>query len=339
MMRIIVAGGRGFFGRTIIELMRANGLAPMAGSRGPGADLVFNVEDSVSLRAALRPGDIVIDTVGPFQDRSTVLVEAAIEMGFDVIDLSDSIAYARKVWELKPRIDAAGVRVMTACSAMSAISAALVRHSGFTEPVRVTGFIAPSSRHAANSATGASLLRSDGQPIEVLMDGRLVTRTGWLDRRTIDLPPPIGRIDGQLFETVDSLLLPKVWLSLRTSEFFADSRVPGLNSAFTLAAHVPTIRHLMERYQSFGLVVARRFGATAGGLGYEIEGPCGEVIRFALATADRAYRTGASPAVLAARNIGACRFARRGLIACDELVVPEELFRYLSDLGVRMEQL
>lgn len=338
-MRIIVAGGRGFFGRTIIELLRADGLAPLAGSRGPGADLVFNVEDSASLRTVLRPGDIVIDTVGPFQDRSTVLVEAAIEIGFDVIDLSDSIAYARKVCELKPRIDAAGVRVLTACSAMSAISAALVRHTGITEPVRVTGFIAPASRHAANSATGASLLRSVGQPIEVLRNGRSVTRTGWLDRRTIDLPPPLGRIDGHLFETVDSFLLPKVWPSLRTSEFFVDSRVPSLNSAFTLAAHVPTFRRLMERYQSFGLVVARRFGASAGGLGYEIEGPGGAVTRFAIVTADRAYRIGASPAVLAARNIAADRFARRGLISCDELVTPDELFCYLSDRGVQVEEL
>jgi len=43
----------------------------------------------------LRPADIMIDTVGPFQDRSTVLIEAAIEIGFDCTDLSDSIAHAR----------------------------------------------------------------------------------------------------------------------------------------------------------------------------------------------------------------------------------------------------
>lgn len=337
-MRIIVAGGRGFFGRTIVELMRDVGLRPLVGSRGPGGDLVCNVEDAKSLQTALRPGDVVIDTVGPFQDRSTVLVKAAIEIGFDVIDLSDSIAYARKVWELKPRIDAAGVRVLTATSAMSAISAALVRHSGFTEPVRVTGFIAPASRHAANSATGASLLRSVGQPIEVLRDGRLVTRIGWLERRTMDLPPPLGHIDGHLFETVDSFLLPKVWPSLRTSEFFVDSRVPGLNAAFTLAGHLRPLRRLMERYQSFGLVLARRLGAIGGGLGYEIEGPGGVVIRFALATSDRAYRIGASPAVLAARNMACDRFEHRGLLACDELVAPEELFRYLSVQGVRVEQ-
>ena len=154
----------------------------------------------------------------------------------------------------------------------------------------------------------------------------------------MELPPPIGRIDGHLFETVDSFLLPKVWPSLRTLEFFVDSRVPGLNAAFTLAGHVPAFLRLMDRYQSLGLVVARRFGASAGGLGYEIERPGGEVVRFALVTADRAYRIGASPAVLAARNIAGARFEPRGLLACDELVAPEELFRYLSSLGVRVEQ-
>jgi hypothetical protein len=296
------------------------------------------VEDAASLRTALRPGDIVIDTVGPFQDRSTVLVEAAVELGCDVIDLSDSIVYARKIWDLKARIDAAGVRVLTACSAMSAISAALVRRSGFTEPVRVTGSIAPASRHSANSATGASLLRSVGQAIEVLRDGRLVTRTGWLDRRSIDLPPPLGPVSGHLFETVDSFLLPKVWPTLRTSEFYVDSRVPGLNRLFTLAAHAAPLRRLMARWQSVGLMVARRFGASAGGLAYEIEGPGGAVRRFVLATSDRAYRIAAVPAVLAAQDIAADRFPRCGLVACDELVAPDELFRYLSDRAVQVEQ-
>jgi len=42
-------------------------------------------------------------------------------------------------------------------------------------------------------------------------------------------------------------------------------RVAGLNATFTLAAHVPLFHRLMERFQSFGLVVARRFGASTGG--------------------------------------------------------------------------
>ncbi len=337
-MRILVAGGCGFFGRTIVDLLRGDGLAPLAASRGAGADVVCDVEDAASLRTALRPGDIVIDTVGPFQDRSTVLVEAAVEIGCDVIDLSDSIAYARKIWELKARIDAAGVRVLTACSAMSAISAALVRRTGFSEPVRVTGFIAPASRHSANSATGASLLRSVGQAIEVLRGGRLVTRTGWLDRRSIDLPPPLGLVRGRLFETVDSFLLPMPWPTIRTSEFYVDSRVPGLNGLFTLAAHAAPLRRLMERWQSVGLMVARRFGANAGGLAYEIEGRGGALQRFVLATSDRAYRIAAAPAVIAARNIADGRFSRHGLIECDALVAPDDLFRYLSDRAVQVEQ-
>jgi hypothetical protein len=336
-MRIIVAGGRGFFGRAIIELLRADGLAPLAASRSPDAEVVLNVEDRASLLAALRPDDVVIDTVGPFQDRSAALVEAAIETGFHVIDLSDSIAYARRIWAMKPRIDAAGIRVLTACSAMSAISAALVRHAGIPEPVRVTGFIAPASRHSANSATGASLLRSVGQPIEVLRDGQLVTRIGWLDRRTIDLPPPLGRIHGHLFEAVDSFLLPKVWSSIRTSDYFVDSRVPGLNAAFTLAAHAPTFRRLMERYQSYGLVLARGLGASVGGLAYEIERTNGSVVRYSLATSDRAFRIAAVPAVLAARNLNDDRFKPRGLISCDQLIAHDELFSHLAELNVQVE--
>jgi hypothetical protein len=338
-MRIIVAGGRGFFGRTVVQLLSDQGFTPLVGSRGPGADISLNLEDEASLRAVLQRGDILIDTVGPYQDRSTKLIEAAIEIGFDCIDLSDSIAYVRKVWCLKPRIDAAGIRVFTACSSMSALSAALVYRTGMTDPMRVSGFIAPSSRYAANSATGESLLRSVGQPIEVLYDRSLVTRVGWLQRRTIDLPLPVGRVRGHLFETVDSFLLPMVWPSIAVSDFYVDSRVPGLNMAFTAAAYLAPLRRLMQRYQSLGLTMARRFGAIAGGLGYEIEGVDGRIVRFALATSDRAYRIAAAPAVLAARSIASDRQKIQGLLPCDQLVAPHELFRYLAELGIHVEQL
>src|SRR6266699_6291389 len=71
----------------------------------------------------LRPGDIALDTVGPFQTRSTRLVEGAIEIGCDVVDLSDSLAYARAVLALHDRAASAGVRLFTSCSAIATVAA------------------------------------------------------------------------------------------------------------------------------------------------------------------------------------------------------------------------
>ncbi|MBI1901740.1 MAG: saccharopine dehydrogenase NADP-binding domain-containing protein, partial [Planctomycetia bacterium] len=69
------------------------GHAPLVASRRAGADLVLDAEDPASLRAALRPGDVILDAAGPFQRRSTALVEAAIDRRCDVVDLADGLHY------------------------------------------------------------------------------------------------------------------------------------------------------------------------------------------------------------------------------------------------------
>src|SRR5260221_7656536 len=192
MRRLIIAGGLGFFGRTAAERLRADGLQPLTAARRPGADLRLDVEDPASLRAALRPGDIVLDTVGPFQDRTTALAEAALEIGFDLVDIADSRAYVAKLYALRSKFDAAGVRLLTACSSVSGVSAALARHSGVADPVRVTRFLGPAAQYSANPRSGAALVRSVGQPVQVLRGGALGDRIGWRERGGVLVPPPPG---------------------------------------------------------------------------------------------------------------------------------------------------
>jgi hypothetical protein len=335
MRRIIVLGGYGFFGAAAVERLRADGIQPLIGSRRSEADIQIDVEDAASIRAALRPGDVVIDTVGPFQDRTTTLVEAAIALGVDVIDISDSLAYAERLYALKPIIDASGSRVLTACSSISAISAAMVRLSGIVEPERLTGFLGPATHYAASPSTGASLLRSVGREIRVWRHGRLITRVGWRESQRFPMPPPVGWIRGHLFESVDSLTLPPVWPSLSAVDFFVDSRVPGLNTLLTVAARMPPLRALIQRFLDPCLTVARALGPSSGCLAYEIVGANGQRERFALVASERGYFTPIVPAVLAARAIAEERFEPRGLVPPNLHVQPEELIAYLDTLGVR----
>lgn len=111
MRRVVVLGGTGFFGAAAVERLRADGLEPMVAARHGIAELRLDVSSRASVKEALRPFDVVVDAVGPYPSRSTALIEAAIETGFDVIDLSDSLEYAEKVEGLRLRIEAAGIRV------------------------------------------------------------------------------------------------------------------------------------------------------------------------------------------------------------------------------------
>ena len=330
MRHIVVLGGFGFFGSAVIRSLRAAGLSPLIGSRRSTADLTIDVEDLASIHETLRPGDVVVDVVGPYQQRTTRLIESAIEVGFDVVDLADSLSYVRSVYALEQRIDAAKIRVVTACSAMSSISAAMIRLSELTNPVRLTGFLVPATRETAVAGTAASLFCSVGKPIQVFRDAALVTQEGWRSKRSFTMPSPVGTRTGYLFESADSFTLPPIWPSLHTVEFFVDSNVRGLNMGFALATRFPALRRLMDHLQKPGLRLSRLLGRECGGLGYEIESVTGEVVRLAVTAQRRGYITAIAPAVLVTQQLAEERTDRRGLLTPDQHLDPRELVQYLE---------
>jgi len=332
--RVIVLGGFGFFGGITVELLRAEGIAPLIGSRRSSADVVVDVEDRSSLGAALRSGDVVIDAVGPYQKRTTLLIEVAVEVGFDVVDLADNLDYVREVYEMKDLIDAARIRVYTACSGMSSISAAMVQRSGHAEPVRLSGFLVPATRYTAVAGTAASLFYSVGMPIRVFEGGALVSRDGWRSARSFPMPSPVGNRTGFLIESVDSITLPALWSTLKTVEFFVDTNVRGLNTLFSIVARFPALRKLMDTNQRLGLGLSRFLGRSAGGLGYEIEGADGRIMRLAFTAENRGYITAVTPTVIVARRLALGGNDPCGLVTPDQHVDPDELVRYLETTGI-----
>ena len=79
MRRVIVLGGLGLFGRTAAEELRQLGVPVKTASRRAGADLQVDANDATSIRQSIQAGDVIVDAAGPFRDRSTALIEAAIE--------------------------------------------------------------------------------------------------------------------------------------------------------------------------------------------------------------------------------------------------------------------
>lgn len=332
--RIIVLGGYGLFGGAVAELLRADGATPLLGSRRAWADVVVDVEDPASLRRALREGDVVVDTVGPFQGRGTALIDAAIGMGCDLVDLSDSVRYSREILAREARMK--GIRVLTACSTLSTISAAAIRRSGIQDPRRLTVALAPASRHVARPGTGGSLLAQVGAPIDVLRDGRWSTRKGFGETRGFRMPPPIGRVRGALLESVDGVLLPRIWPSLETAEFFLDPRAPGLRPLLALAARSPLVRRIAHGLGRAGMAYTRALGASSGSVRFEVEGAGGTRRAIALVAARRGYVTPAVPAALAALALARDRFPHEGLVPPDRHVDGDALWRRLDALGIQL---
>jgi hypothetical protein len=334
--RVVVLGGVGQFGRTAAEELRKLGVPAVTASRKAPADLRVDANDADLIRATLRKDDVVIDAAGPFFTRSLALMEAAIEMKFDVVDLNDDLGYAEHVVGLEPQIMAAGIRVLSSASSVSAVSAAVIRHSGIELPRRVTSFLAPASRHTANVGTAASLWRSIGRPVRVLHEGKLETRIGWSESRSFVMPGPVGKIKGHLFESADVLYLPRIWPMLREVSMYVDSNTFGANSVLQLAAFSEPLREVVERKVHVGAWLARKFGSSAGGIGYEIEGPDGRVSRHAIVSAENSFLAAVAPAVLAARSIAKGEFSNQGLVLPDRHVAPATLFEYLAERGITL---
>ncbi len=334
MRRVIVLGAGGFFGSVATDRLLAEGLTPVRSSRRPGIfELQIDANDADSIRSSLRPGDIVLDTAGPFQTRNAVLVEAATEVGFDVVDLSDSFAYATRIVAMRDRIDRAAVRILTSCSAVSAVSAALVRLSGVAVPTRVSVFLAPASRATANPGTIRSFLASVGRPVTVRRDARLFSQAGWRVSRWFAWPGR-GNSRGFLTESADALLLPDVWPSLKDVDFWVDTQMPPLNVLLQASAQIAIGAAAVRALSGVGAALARHLGAAVGAFAVEVEGQDGSVVGRILSAKARSYLIAVAPAVLAVRALSAGQFQETGLVPVDRQVDPEELVAYLAAAGI-----
>lgn len=328
----MLLGGSGVFGSAISEALLERGFAPLTPSHSQ-----VDVERSAALLSSLQPRDVVIDTSGPFHQRTTTLLDVAIKVGFDVIDLSDNLGYALAVYAMDERLKAAGIRAFTSCSAVSAVTAAAVRKSGIEEPVRVSVCLLPASRDTSSPSTAASLLRSLSRPIRVMRDGRLTVETGWSRSKVFRVP--LRRVDvrAYLAESADAVTLPSVWPTLRDVDFWVDTQVFGLNRLLATAIRVPAGGLLLERLAPVGLSVTRLIGAHAGGYVVEVASHEGRVATTALVAQRRSFLAAVLPATLAAASLAGGSSPPPGVVPPDRQCDPDQLFAELRRHGIEID--
>jgi hypothetical protein len=331
--RIVLLGGSGVFGSAIAEGLRERGLEPLTPSHA-----LVDVEKSEALLSSLQPRDVVVDAAGPFHHRTTTLLEVAIKVGFDIIDLSDNLGYALAVQAMDERIRAAGIRVFTSCSAVSAVTAAAVRDTGIQAPTRVSVCLLPAGRDTSSAGTASSLLRSLSRPIQVLRDGRLSGARGWRRSRVFRVPLARGEVRGYLAESADAVTLPRVWPGLRDVDFWVDTQVVGLNRMIAAAVRVPRDGRTLELFAPVGLGLVRLIGPHAGGYVVEVAAEDGRIVTTALVARRRSYLAAVLPATLVARSLVAGDSQAPGVVPPDRLCDPDELFGELRKVGIEVHK-
>lgn len=305
--------GAGFFGSVVARRLADVGVPRVVASRTRGAIRV-DVEDRAALARALERGDVIVDTAGPFQTRSTALVETAIERGCDVVDLSDARAYAESVLALHDRAVAKGVRVLTSCSAIATVAASAIRASGAVSPDACDLFLAPASAETGNPATVRAFLAS----------------VDWARSRDF----PGGGRRGHLVESAAAVLLPRLWPSLQRVEFWVDPNAPFAATSLAVASRLRLGRLVAAVAPLSACLLGRRDGMFAVAVS---EGGRERVTR--LAAPRGSYLIAAEPAVLAAESLARGTDIPAGVVPADAQVDAAALFTRLGVLGVDVQVL
>jgi saccharopine dehydrogenase-like NADP-dependent oxidoreductase len=324
----VLVVGAGFFGGLVAARLHEVGAAPRVATRR-GPDIRMDAEDESSLRECLRAGDVVVDTAGPFAWRTTRLIQVALEVGCDVIDLAESLAWSEAVLALAQRAADAGVRLYPACSAVAAVAGACVRASGVT-PESVDLFLAPASAETASPATVRGFISSLGRPIRTLRDGRMVVVAGYTEQRAF----PGSRRRGGIVEHAGAALLPRSWPSLRRAEFWVDPNAPFARVALSLAARVPPLGALARAVAP--LVGAGPFGRHDGVFAVEAR-DASRRATYVFSAQRRSYLVAIEPAVIAAEALARGATPAAGVVLPHAQVDPDALFGRLRGLGIRID--
>jgi len=314
MKRVVVLGGNGFFGQWIVRRLITAKLQPIVASRNHG-ELRLDANNPEDLKKNLKTRDLVIDCAGPFQKRNSALIETARTMGIDVIDISDNVEYTTMVYSYEAPIGAAGIRVLTACSSLSTISAAVLKSVSIDEPRRLSAYLVPAIRQTATASTFESMLQS--------LKGSF---------RRYRFPAPIGKRIGVTVKSVDSVTLPRIFPTLGTTELSLDLRFPGMNLALAATARWAFARRFMEKHQKKAIAVAHAVGTTHGVLAYEIASKAG--FKYRIFVGDRSYMLAVLPAIQAAIAIAQGQFTKRGLVPPTDHVEPHQLFEAIRREGI-----
>lgn len=211
MLKVVVLGGYGTFGRRLVELLSDEpGLTIVIAGRSRAkadalraelspqaivlsAELDRNGDIDVAL-AALQP-NIFVDATGPFQVYGAEpyrIVEACLRHGVNYLDFSDASAFTEGIARFDALARERGIFALSAVSSAPALSAAAARWlaEGMSVVETVESGIAPSPFAGLGRNVIEAITSYAGEPFTLLRSGKLSTARGLTETRRMTICPP-----------------------------------------------------------------------------------------------------------------------------------------------------
>ncbi|MEU8175388.1 saccharopine dehydrogenase NADP-binding domain-containing protein [Microbispora hainanensis] len=278
--RIVLFGATGFTGRLTAEALAARGARPLLAGRdqtrladladalGGGLSIaVADVGRPESVRKIVKPGDVLISTVGPFVRWGEAAVAAATEAGAVYLDTTGEPTFVKRIFQrYGPAAAARGAALVTAFGydyVPGNLAASLALRKAGSGAVRVdVGYFVEGGGTArrASAGTRASALGMVLEPMYGFREGRIVPEHGRTRKFLVD-----GRVrHGLAIGASEHFTLPPAHPGLREVNVYLGwlgglTRVAGaLAKATPVIAALPGVRRATD-------ALADRVLRTGGG--------------------------------------------------------------------------
>ena len=166
--------------------------------------------------------DLIISTVGPFQNQDYRVARAAISAGAHYIDIADSREFVCGIVELDKLAKSNNVLVVSGASSVPALAAAVIDRFQFNvADVREIDFGISSSEKTPGIATVAAVLGYCGKPIRQWRNGTWNIVYGWQNLTRHRFQAPLGTRWFANCDIPDLALFPERYQTARTVRFQA----------------------------------------------------------------------------------------------------------------------
>lgn len=298
--RVLILGGYGNFGARItrrlaqdamIEVIiagknikQASAYAAQLNTDVPHARataLICDVQQPSSLLAAIQQTQcqLVINTVGPFQQHDFRVAETVLTAGVHYLDLADARDYVYRFKQLDQLAQTHKVLAVTGASTVPGLSAAVIDHflPEFANLAAIDIGISPGNRAPRGLATVRAVLSYCGKPFLQFRQGQWQTVYGWqgLIRRRYAKPMHTRWLS--FCDVPDLVLFPERYLQVRDVIFRAGMELTVIQLGIWLLSWLTRWRIVKQwppyaklLYSLSNLLLP--FGSDVGGMHVELSG-------------------------------------------------------------------
>lgn len=358
-LRVAILGGYGNFGGYVARALaqnpdialvicgrdggKADAFAAKLGAANPACGAVVDIRDPASALRDLRP-DLVIHTVGPFQQQDYRVAEAAIACGAHYCDLADARDFVCGIDRLDATALAANVAVIAGASSVPCLTAAYLDEAAKAMTVEEVDYgISAAQQTNRGLGTASAILSYVGRPFTMLRGGEMRRVWGWQGLHSHSYPE-LGRRWFGFCDIPDLDLFPQRYRGLESMRFAAGHEIASLHWGTWLLSWGVRVGLLPRLNRWVDILLRASFlfdplGSDRSGFHMYIRGRGGDgrpVERRHWLTARQGHGPNipCMPAILIARKLAAGESINAGARPCLDLIGLDEYLAALDGLDI-----